>query len=143
MRFLTAFFLIGLSAAHAQSEVDAGTNAHCVERLRLPVYPKLADAARISGTLTAAILLTTEGSIEKSVLDMGTASATAKRLFQPAVEQALKTSAFRNDCGGKKVILVFSFVLGEDLGPNGLPQSVSFGFPNRFWITVPAKVIQP
>jgi hypothetical protein len=137
MRFLQVLFLIGLCQATAQSTADNETNARCIERLRMPAYPKLADAARISGTLT------TEGSIEKSVLDMGTASATAKRLFQPAVVQALQASAFRNNCGGKKVILVFSFVLGEDFDPNGLPQSVSFGFPNRFWITVPAKIVQP
>jgi hypothetical protein len=48
------------------------------------------------------------------MLDMSTASATARRLFQAAVAEALKASAFLNDCG-RTVILVFSFVLGEDL----------------------------
>lgn len=141
MRLLTAFFVIGLCAANAQSTSDAGVNTDCLERLRLPAYPKLADAARISGTVTATIALGAGGSIEKTVLDMDAASKkTARELFPPAVEKALRASTFRNACSGKSVTLVFSFVLGEDLDPDKLPQTISFGYPNRFWITIPAKI---
>jgi len=45
MRFLTTLLVIGVFAAHAQSTTDIGANTECLERLRLPAYPKLADAA--------------------------------------------------------------------------------------------------
>ena len=144
MRFLTTLFVIGVFAAHAQSTTDVGANTDCIERLRLPAYPRLADAARISGTVTASVVLSAGGSIAKTVLDMDAASKkTARELFPAAVEKALRVSTFRNVCGGKSVTLVFSFVLGEDFDPDKLPQSISFGYPNRFWITIPAKVVQP
>jgi outer membrane biosynthesis protein TonB len=109
----------------------------------MPVYPKLADMARISGSLTATVVLGPDGSIEKTLIDIGTASTTARQLFPPEVEKALRASAFRKACGGKSVTLVFSFVLGEELDPQGLPQRVSFGYPNRFSISVPPKIVQP
>jgi len=137
MRFLTALFVIGLCQASAQSTAVDETNAYCIERLRMPAYPKLADSARISETVTATITLTASGSIEKSVLEMTAASAGVKLFFLPSVEEALRASTFRNVCGGKSVKLVFSFVLTEELNP-----SVSFGYPNRFWITSPPQVIQ-
>lgn len=142
MRFVSAIALIGLWTAQAQPMTDSGSNTHCIERLRMPAYPQLADAARISGSLTATVVLGTDGSIQNTVLDMGVASATALRLFPPAVELALRASAFRKTCGGESVTLVFNFVLGEDLDPNHLQQTVSFEYPNRFWISVPAKIVQ-
>jgi hypothetical protein len=71
------------------------------------------------------------------------ASATAKGLFTQSVEQALRSSAFRKNCGGKPVRLVFNFVFGEALDPKNLPQTISFGYPNQFWISVPGMTIQP
>jgi hypothetical protein len=136
MRFLMVLFLIGLCQANAQSTADDETNARCIERLRMPAYPKLADSARLSGTVTATITLTASGSIEKSVLEMTAASAGVKQFFLPSVEEALRASTFRNFCGGKSVKLVFSFVLNEEREP-----SVSFGYPNRFWITVPPGIV--
>jgi outer membrane biosynthesis protein TonB len=127
----------------AQPAVDSRSNAYCIERLQTPAYPKLADAARISGSLTATVKLGPDGSMQDAVLDMGTGSATARRLFPPAVEQALRASAFRKDCSGRSVTLVFIFVLGENPDPNRLQQTVSFGYPNRFWISVPPKIVQP
>ena len=62
---------------------------------------------------------------------------------RPVEREAIQASAFRKTCGGKSVTLVFAFVLGEELDPNHLPQTISFGYPNEFWISVPAKTIQP
>jgi outer membrane biosynthesis protein TonB len=143
MRLMAALALLGLWTAQAQPAADTESNTQCIERLRMPVYPKLADAARISGSLTATVVLGPDGSIQNTVLDMGLASATAKRMFPRAVEEALRASAFRKACGGRSVTLVFNFVLGEELDPNHLPQAVSFGYPNRFWISVPPNIVQP
>jgi hypothetical protein len=128
--------------ASAQSNLDTESNTLCIERLRMPVYPRLADASRISGSLTSTVILGSTGSVQSIVLDTGGTSTTAKRLFSPAVEKALQLSAFSKTCSGKSVRLVFHFVLGEELDPNHLPQAISFGYPNQFWISVPAKVVQ-
>jgi len=88
-------------------------------------------------------MLASDGSIQNTVMEWGGASATAKRLFTPAVEHALIASAFRKSCVGKPVRLVFNFVLGEALDPNNLPQTISFGYPNQFWISSPARQWQP
>ena len=145
MRLLAGFAVMVSSwAAFAQSGSETESNMYCVERIQMPVYPKLADAARISGTLKATVTLDSNGSIHQPIItDMGTASATAKRLFPPAVQEALRRSLFRKNCGGQSVTFVFTFVLGEELDPNHLPQTVSYGYPNRFWISVPPKTVQP
>jgi hypothetical protein len=133
---------VGLWKALAQSESNVEPNAQCVERLRMPAYPKLADQARISGSLTAIVSLS-PGSIQDTRFEMADATPVAKRLLTQAIDQALRASLFRKNCEGKPVRLVFNFVLSEQLDTNNLPQTVSFGYPNRFWISVPSKTIQP
>jgi len=130
---------VWLGAASAQSNPVAESHASCIERLQMPAYPKLADAARVSGTLTATITLAPDGSIQNTVLEMGP----RKSLFSKAVEEALRASTFRRSCAGKSVILIFHFVLATDLDKNSLPQTISFGYPNQFWISVPPQIIQP
>jgi hypothetical protein len=134
---------VGSWTASAQSKQDTESNTHCIERLRMPIYPKLADAARISGSLTATVMLGPDGSIQNIAVVTAGTSATAKRLFPPVVEDALRASALSNTCGGRSVRLVFHFVLGEGMDPNHLSQTVSFGYPNQFWISVPPKIVQP
>jgi hypothetical protein len=41
------------------------------------------------------------------------------------------------------VKLVFNFVFGEAVDPKNLPQTISFGYPNRFWISAPGMTIHP
>ena len=105
----------------------------CVERLQMPVYPPLADAARISGTVTATVVVASDGSVQTKVA--------GHRLLAAAVEKATRTSAFRKTCSGKSISLIFNFTLAEGLDPDRLPQRVSFGYPNQFWISVPPRVI--
>jgi len=139
MRALLISLLIGSCGLYAQAAPDTLANGRCIERLELPAYPKLADMARLQGTLTATVALTRGGSIEKLTVGIGGASEVSKnKFFQPAVEEAIRGSVFRRDCDGKSVILIFNFVLGEKLDPR-----MSFGYPNRFWISAPAKLVNP
>jgi hypothetical protein len=69
--------------------------------------------------------------------------AAGHKLLAPAVEKAIRASTFLKTCGGKSVRLVFNFVLGKNLDPDKLPQHVSFGYPNQFWISVPPRLVQP
>ena len=145
MRLLLGFAIMVLSsAAFAQSGSQTESNMYCVERMQMPVYPKLADAARVSGTSKATVTLDSDGSVRQPIItDMGNASTTAKRLFPPVVQEALRRSRFRKNCGGKSVRFVFIFELSEELDPNHLPQTISYGYPNRFWISVPPRPFQP
>ena len=132
MRLLLTFALCTWPAL-AQSNQDSESNMSCIERLQMPVYPPLAAAARISGSVTATVLVASDGSVQTKVA--------GHSILSPAVEKAIRASAFRKTCGGKSIRLVFNFVLGERLDPDRLSQRVSFGYPNQFWISVPPRVI--
>ncbi len=124
---MVAAMCAGMAAA--QSGQDAGTNTSCVDRLEMPVYPPLAQQARISGDLTVTVAINADGTIHTAL------PAGAHRILSSAVENAVQASVFRKECRGKSVTLVFNFVVAGQ--PDGKPQRVSFGYPNQFWITVP------
>jgi hypothetical protein len=62
-------------------------------------------------------------------------------IFVPAVEKSLLASTFAKSCAGKKVTLVFNFVLLESLQPQ--EGTSSYGYPNQFWIAAPSMMVQP
>ncbi len=134
VRFLLTFALCCWPAL-AQSNQAEDSNMSCVERLQMPVYPRLAEQARISGSVTATVVVAPDGSLQTK--------AAGHPILAPAVEKAIRASAFRTYCAGKSVRLVFDFVLGEELDPDKLPQRVSFSYPNQFWISVPPRIVQP
>jgi len=102
----------------------------CVTRLQLPFYPAIAQSARVRASMTAAILLSSSGSIQSIALeDTSGPTPDSAELFRPEIERALKASQFAPTCGGKPVRLAFAFQI--DRHP---PKSVWFEFPNRFEI---------
>jgi hypothetical protein len=126
--------------ALAQSE----TNIECVERLEIPTYPALPKQARIAGVLTTTLLLGPEASVEKITSDWNSQSTSGSKrenLFLPAVEKALRGSTFAKSCAGRKVNLVFNFVLSEN--PRLQATTSFFGYPNQFWIAAPIPLVQP
>jgi outer membrane biosynthesis protein TonB len=92
---LTLASAVCLWTAFAQ---DTESNMSCVERLQMPVYPPLAAAARISGSVTAAVVVGSDGSVRTKVA--------GHSILSPAVENAIRASAFRKTCDGKSVRLV-------------------------------------
>jgi hypothetical protein len=109
---------------------DTGTNMQCVERLEMPVYPPLADAARISGTVTAVVAIASDGSIR--------AKTEGHVHLTRAVETAIRASKFDKACVGKSVTLVFNFELSLDLHPRQ-----AFAYPNQFYIRSAARPVEP
>jgi len=102
------------------------TNASCIEKLQIPTYPPLARHARWR--------------IASQHLRSGTAIKNDNiRLCSGKLHRA---SVLAHVCGGKTVKLVFQFVLGDG-EPSDRVQDVSFGLPNRFWISVPPLVLNP
>jgi hypothetical protein len=134
VRFLLTFVLCAW-AALAQSDQDGDSNMSWVERLQMPVYPALANAAAIRGSVTATVVVASDGSLQTK--------AVGQPILVSAVEKAIHGSVFLKTCGSKSVRLIFNFVLGENLDPDKLPQRVSFGYPNQFWISVPPRVVRP
>jgi hypothetical protein len=111
----------------AQSNLEADSNMSCVERLEVPVYPPLARAALVSGSVTATVVPGSDGTLQTN--------AAGHLLLAAAVEKALRASSFRKTCGGKSVRLIFNFGFDSDPG-----KRVSFGYPNQFWIAVPLPI---
>lgn len=121
---LLCFALV--ATAYAQ-EVDS--NMSCVERLQMPVYPALARAARISGRVTATVVVASDSPLQTK--------AVGNKLLTEAVGKAISASVFLKICGGKSVHLIFNFGFDSDPG-----RRASFGYPNQFWISVAPQVIE-
>ena len=128
MPLAISFALASVSCARPQEDPS---NASCVTRLQLPVYPPIAQSARLSISLTAAVLLANDGSVQSmSFENIGGERADLAKLVFPELERSLKGSQFSGTCGGTTVRLVFDFRM------NGTPPNkmIWFGFPNRFEI---------
>ena len=113
----------------------------CIERLQIPSYPPLGRAARLFGVVVATTTLNSDGTIKSISTQMESGSVSASKFFTSAVESALRSSLFTRACDDKPLKLIFNFVLTQDSLPNGDAQSVSFGYPNRFWIMVPPNLV--
>jgi hypothetical protein len=127
-----------LCAAAAQGRAET-SNMSCVERLHLPMYPRLADAARISATVTTKIRVGSAGTIQGVASEVrGGVGETFRKSFLATVEEAVRDSAFAAACAGRTITVEFQFSLGEQAGT----ERVSFAYPNRFTVFAAAKVIQ-
>jgi hypothetical protein len=113
----------------AQPNQKAESNMSCVKRLQMPVYPPLAAAARISGSVTTTATIASGGSYATRVV--------GNAILAEAGDKALRASSFQKACGGKTVELIFNFAFDSDPG-----KSVSFAYPNQFWIYAPPQVIE-
>lgn len=122
--------------ASAQEASAGPSNIECGVRIRLPSYPTIARAARIAGTTVATISLTSRGR-PASVEVVG-----AHQLLGTAVERELRASEFSASCGGRRVRLVFQFVIDGE--PAEHPQSTfTFMPPNTFLISTRPGVPMP
>jgi hypothetical protein len=119
------------------------TNIACVERLEIPAYPLVAKQARISGVLTATVLLGHDASVVKTSSEWDSEFKKNEPLFLRDVEKSLRASSFARVCADKAVRLVFHFVVAGGSVPSPQPPTISFGYPNEFWITVQPTIMQP
>jgi outer membrane biosynthesis protein TonB len=133
MRTPLPLLIVAAFPAFAQTD----TNIACIERLDIPAYPPLAKQARISGAVTADVIVAPDGSAQ-SITSTTESETRPHPILLSSVERSLRTSTFAKTCAGNHVKLVFNFVLSEGMAP-----IVSFGYPNRFWITAPPMMVQP
>jgi len=119
----TFLLVIALTASAEGQTWQADSNLACVERLQIPGYPALANAARIQETITATVRLSSYGVLAAT-------ASHGEPMLSSAVEQAIGASKFRTDCAGKTVTLIFEFKLGADRSD----EKHIFQPPNRFLI---------
>ena len=137
MRYCVAALLLTMLKPHsgtAQNPFEPETNIGCVERLQIPAYPAVARQAQLEATITASVLLSPKPTVQQQITtQFKSKTQRAAALLMPVVEKAIQETSFRSDCTGKTVVLIFDFkVAGQ--------QSVSYGYPNKFWIvTAPSS----
>lgn len=141
-RFIVAVFIACLGIATAQVSPAFESNAACLERFEIPSYPPIARQARIEGTITATLRVSSNGSAETIATDFASQLSGSKMAVSPTVEKAIREARFLPECTGKTVTLIFDFKIA---GPptNSPRQSISFGAPNRFWIVSEPQSPQP
>jgi hypothetical protein len=125
-----------------ESGSNRNSNIACVDRLRLPTYPLLAQQARISGTVHAAVGLSATASPERIEIGPAPNAPPVRGLLKAPVEKAIREAIFKKDCSGKTVELVFVFEIRGDAEETP-KQTVSYGFPNIFRIESEAPHFQP
>jgi hypothetical protein len=134
-------FSFGLKSGVTQNPFEPDTHIACVERLLTPVYSAVARQVKAEGTITASVVLSPSASVQEISTDFKSKTRRAIGLLIPLVEKSIVEAAFRSTCGGETVVLIFDFkIVGH---PSESPkQSVSFGYPNKFWIvTEPVKLM--
>jgi hypothetical protein len=125
----------GVKAGAAQNPFEPEPNIACVERLPMPMYAALAQQTRLEGTITTSVMLSPRATVEKVTTDFAAKSSKVTGALIRSVEDAVRGAAFRPNCGGKTVVLIFEFKIAGE--PSDHPkQTDSFGYPNKFWIVV-------
>jgi len=136
MRYCVAALLAmsGPGIGMAQNPFEPETNIGCVERLRMPAYPPLDRQAQVEATITASVLLSPKPTVQQQVTtQFKSKTQRAAAILMPTVEKAIQEAGFRSDCTGKTVVLIFDFKVAGPASSNP-KQSVSYGYPNKFWI---------
>jgi hypothetical protein len=135
-RMLSLLMCTGLVACSQRDTTDP-SNMMCVKRLRMPAYPSLAQSARLSMEVTAAVTLGTDGKVQSLVFEGATDSKPGNQhLFLPTIEQTIRASAFEPTCANKTVRVSYAFKM--DAAPD--VTGSWFGYPNRVevWAVTPA-----
>ena len=140
---LTVGALIGSVNAQTGNRLRSQNhpNMDCVERIQIPRYPPLAEQARIEGSITASVLLSSDGTVHDIETTAESRFRQAKNLFGSPVETVIRAAKFRSGCSEKIIKLVFHFDLSGASPHPG--ESFSFGYPNVFWIVAEAQTVQP
>jgi hypothetical protein len=88
--------------------------------------------------ISASVLLSKRGGIEKIDTRVVWGFSQSGILFGKEIEKVLNEAAFSPNCAGKTVQLVFHFRSSDSK-----KTSVSFGYPNAFWILQGPTPVQP
>jgi hypothetical protein len=133
--------IAGVLTLHAQPAAESGGDISCIQRLIVPNYPALANAARVAADVTVSVVIGHDSASHQITIQVEKPRGDIKRLFSERVEKAVRSSTFNHSCVGKTIELVFNFELGMDMPIEGSKQTISFSYPNRFNITSTAVIV--
>jgi hypothetical protein len=128
-----ALLLVHAVSAPGQNPFEPDYHIGCVERLRVPGYSAAARQAGAEGTITSKVVLAADASAELITSEFQSKTQTAIGWLMQLVDQSIREATFRPGCGGETLTLVFNFRI-EGRPSDNPQQSVSFGYPNHFWI---------
>jgi hypothetical protein len=131
--------LTGMSSSGPQAAIESPLA--CVERMDVPMFPSIADAARLVTTLSAAVKVGPDGRVADVAFQVLAGNAGNGEIFKTPVEKNLRDSKYSVTCAGKTVTLVFDFIYATRSERVPGLQMVTFVAPNRFEISVAPRVV--
>jgi hypothetical protein len=137
------YLIAAVLTLHAQPATESGGGISCIQRLIVPNYPALANAARIAADVTVSVVIGHDSASHQITAQVEKTHGDIRQLFSERVEKAVRSSTFNHQCVGKTIELVFSFERGNDMPIEGSKQTISFSYPNRFTITSTAVIMNP
>lgn len=105
----------------------------CFAQLTMPQYPPEALNEDVSGTVWTTIKLTPQDTIADIDTRVVSAWGNGSKLLDPAVEKAIRASAFKQDCAGKTVHVAYRYELDGQRVANPKPVTKEDP-PNVVWI---------
>jgi hypothetical protein len=104
----------GRGAAPAPPAPPLNPGFECFQKAEVPEFPVAALQAHVDGTAWLSISLTPQATVDKIGTQITSAWGTASKLLTPAVEKAVRASAFKQECAGKTVDVVYRYELHGD-----------------------------
>lgn len=128
MRRLVLLFVASGWLICSGQQTNAVTSP-CLERLKLPDYPRVPLTARIQGE----VLIDVRVSEKLTAADMEIQGKPHPLLITPVLE-ALRKSTFAAVSRGQLIRLEFAFVVEGDETKTPQSPALYISYPNRFWI---------
>ena len=101
------------------------------------MYPPLARQARVSGTLITSVQLDRDAKVISISHEAATGVRSAAGLLAPGIGNSSSCrAAFARACGERALTFIFQFVITNGTPSDDPKPIISFGYPNRFTISV-------
>jgi hypothetical protein len=133
--------MLAMGARQGQTQPNADLNMSCIDRFDLPTYPALVRLAGISGVFAVSVRLDAHSRVRSVSSELVEGKTNAKALLVPAIEHSVRTASFVPSCSDKTLVLVIRFAIDDRPRSDHPIPIVSFGYPNRFTISVPLAVM--
>ena len=116
---VAALLASGHVRAQQTSQTASGTEGlACFENLGTPEYPKNALQEHVDGSVWTWTQVSPQGTIDKVETQVVSAWGQGEKLLTPPVEKAIRAARIKSECAGKKVSVVFRYLLHGEATPN-------------------------
>ena len=111
----------------AQPAAPANPGFECFSRVETPEFPLAALRAHIDGTVYVWVRLTAQATVDKIDNQVASSWGDGPKLLVPVVEKAIRASAFKPECAGKTVAVVYRYDLHGDAIASPKPETKTEG----------------